>query len=442
MILTKNGMETSPQSYPDRNTKLWNDPNRMSIPDWIKEYMDYHSDVVHNLTRHNWKNHKYLILQCYRTNERCGGLSDRLKPIPLILLAAQRSNRILFVDWDRPLELPHFLIPPPNGFQWIVPDFLIPMIRSSSTSAAAASESTLIISRASQILSAANSSDALQIHTHLQDYRGGESQYDEELGDGAFQAVYHELFRIFFEPSPEIQALMDRHLVRESTSSSSSGAGGASTLPPLVEGQYNVAHYRAEYGKEVNRYPILSDPTFLKYVTINAIRCASELQPLLSVSTMDGKNDIPIYFASDHPWAVATARQLARHVQYPIITFLRTEDTPRHLDDYGQEIPHGDSSNETTMATTSTSNPQPSDYYSTFVDLFLAGSGRCVTYGRGGFGRLAALLSFNTTCQSKHVKGFFPNKCKGRPPFRDLFPSTTNQSTTIEKVDDTLPFLF
>ena len=54
---------------------------------------------------------------------------------------------------------------------------------------------------------------------------------------------------------------------------------------------------------------------------------------------------------------------------------------------------------------------------STFVDLYLAGNGNCVTYGRGGFGRFASLLSFNVSCNVKHVKNFFPQDCKGLPPF-------------------------
>ena len=87
-----------------------------------------------------------------------------------------------------------------------------------------------------------------------------------------------------------------------------------------------------------------------------------------------------------------TARTLAREVDNLIVTFNRTDDKPRHLDDFDN--------NNTTLS---------SDYYSTLVDIHLAGSGRCVTYGRGGFGRLAALLSIHSTCHSKHVKQVFPN---------------------------------
>jgi hypothetical protein len=347
----------------------------VAIPDWMKEYMDYHTEVVQNLTPQNWVEHKYLVLRCYRKDDRCGGLSDRLKPVPLILLAAQRSQRILFIDWDRPVELQNFLVPPRNGFQWLPPRFLASIFRSSA--------SNEMVSRASYIISKAQTSNAVQVHTHLQDFRGGETQFDEQLGQGSFQAVYHDLFRIFFEPSPGIQALIDRHLIREPSSKV------VFSRESLIEGQYSVAHYRAEYGKEIQRHPILSDPDFLTNIAINAVRCASELQT----------SSVPIYFASDNPLALKTVRQLAQAVDYPIVTFHREEDIPKHLDKYDNDT-------------------RPSDYYSTFVDLYLAGSGRCVTYGRGGFGRFASLLSFNATCSSKHVKQFFANTCYGRPPFQ------------------------
>ena len=46
---------------------------------------------------------------------------------------------------------------------------------------------------------------------------------------------------------------------------------------------------------------------------------------------------------------------------------------------------------------------QPSDYYSIFVDLYLMGMGHCFSYGQGGFGRYALLLSYNATCSRRHT---------------------------------------
>ena len=375
------------QPMMDGEAFLWT--NRSMFPDWMKSYMDWHASVVVNLKQENWKNYKYLVLRCYRKDERCGGLSDRLKPVPLMLLAAHRSKRILLIDWDRPCALQEFLITPVGGFQWNVPSFMIPLLRNGSF---------YVVTRASNLIESCSQYDSRVLYTHLHDAQGGMTQYDEEFGTGAFAQVYHALFRTFFQPSPNVQYLIDKHLVTDPMQASSNDK-------LLVQGQYSVAHFRAEYGREVKRHPLLLEPAFLQKVTMNAIRCASELQPSVEA--------VPIYFASDNPVALATARQIAKVFDYPIITFERSEEKPRHLDDY-------DKNNVT----------RPSDYYSTFVDLFLAGSGKCVTHGRGGFGRFASLLSFNVTCSSKHVHRFYPVNCQGRAPFhRPLFEIESSGGT-------------
>jgi hypothetical protein len=143
-----------------------------------------------------------------------------------------------------------------------------------------------------------------------------------------------------FIPSPPIQKLID---------AKSQSVG-------LIPGQYSTAHFRAEYGKEVQRHPVLQTVSFIQKVALNAVACASFIQP-----------GDPIYFASDNMLALETVRDFAKQQNYPIITFDRQEKTPLNLDK---------SENETI------SYP-PSDYYSTFIDLYLAGNGKCVAHGRG-----------------------------------------------------------
>lgn len=356
------------------------------IPDWMKEYMDWHASVVATLSLDNWEHYNFLVLRCYRKDERCGGVSDRLKPVPLMVLAAQRSNRVLFIDWDRPCPLSEFLVPPPGGFQWAAPTFLLSIFQE---------HPSLVLTRAANLIERCQDSDAKLIQNHIHDTQGGMTQYDRELGTGSFQQIYHELFRIFFVPSPGVQRLIDLQLqLKVQTNDGSLSTKNHSLL--LVEGEYSVAHYRAEYGREISRHPLLTEPAFLRKVAINAIRCASELQP----------QRVPIYFASDNALALETARELATTLHYPIITFDRSEKVPLKLDDYNKTTP-----------------VRPSDYYSTFVDLYVAGSGKCVTHGRGGFGRFASLLSFNASCSFKHVKQFFPVTCEGRSPFRGIASS-------------------
>ena len=384
---------------------LWRkEPN--NLPDWMKEYMDWHHDVVTNkklLTNETKHEYNFLILRCLRYDERCGGVSDRLKPIPLFLLAASKSKRLFFIYWDRPCPLERFLVPPNGGsgggdrngdgsdggvgFQWSMPSFLVDdfnqVLRRPLT-------------RASKLISGCQDDGWIK-SAHLHDATGGAPQYDEVCGKDAFLNVYHDMFRSMFVPSPQLQSVLDQ--VRFTTGTGTGAFDGSSSdqipnayiRPLLRPGTYSVAHYRAEYGKEVDRHPMLTSPEFIQKVAINSLRCAIQLQP----------ND-PIYFASDNMMALQFVRQYASEIRYPIYTFDRQETIVLRLDEYNSTI-HSDVTD-------------PSGYYSTFIDLYLAGNGRCVTFGRGGFGRYANLLSTNSSCAVSHVRNFYPVGCVGHGP--------------------------
>jgi hypothetical protein len=380
------GPDLPPSNDNSSNATLWRaNPN---IPPWLQDYMDWHRNVVSTqLTGHNWHRYRYLVLRCYRFDERCGGVSDRLKPVPLLLLAAARSNRVFFIHWDRPFPLEEFLEPPPGGLNWSVPQFLVEEVKKHQKGA---------MTRATQVLEGASRDDGMVKMVHIHDALGGSVQYDEVMGKGAFSAVFHDLFRFLFRPSPGLRRQIDGRQLH-------GGAGtAAAALPP---GRYSVAHYRAEYGREVGRHPKLTEPAFIRKVALNSLRCAIQLQP-----------GDPIYFASDNIVALRAVREHALQTGYPIYTFDRDEDVVLKLDDYG-DIDRGNKSDTTTASSSGGLSPiRPSDYYSTFVDLYLAGSGTCVTFGRGGFGRFASLLSFNSSCAFKHVKQFYPVPCMGSPP--------------------------
>jgi hypothetical protein len=348
------------QQQNDKN--LWADnPN---LPDWMKEYFSWHAHQLALISQSNWKtnNRRYLLLRCYREDERCGGVSDRIKPLPLILLAAYQSQRLIFIDWSRPCRLEEFLVPPVGGLNWTTPEWMRDAFSQEPVN------NRKLCTQAGRLLEVANTTTTTVVQTHMHDTFGGANQYNEIEGDNAFSNIYHDLFRVVFTPSPPIQRLID---------SKSESVG-------LIPGQYSTAHYRAEYGKEVQRHPILQKESFIQKMALNAVACASFIQP-----------GDPIYFASDNMLALETIRDFAKQENYPIVTFDREEKTPLPLDNFGNE----------------TISYLPSDYYSTFIDLYLAGNGICVAHGRGGFGRFANMLSFNSTCVIRHTKSFFPEIC-------------------------------
>lgn len=84
---------------PAQANNLWD--NNPSIPDWMKEYFDWHTQQLSKINETNWKSFKYFILSCKKSYERCGGVSDRLKPVPLLILSASRSQRLFFIHWEK-----------------------------------------------------------------------------------------------------------------------------------------------------------------------------------------------------------------------------------------------------------------------------------------------------------------------------------------------------
>jgi hypothetical protein len=93
-----------------------------SLPPWMKEYFGWHRAERGRLTRGNWETRRYLVLRCLEDDAECGGASDRLGPLPYLLMLAHRARRLLFIHWSRPAPLEEFLVPPAGGMDWTVPE--------------------------------------------------------------------------------------------------------------------------------------------------------------------------------------------------------------------------------------------------------------------------------------------------------------------------------
>lgn len=309
------------------------------LPDWVKEYFAWHHQQTKILNENNWHDFNYLVVQCMKEDDHCGGTSDRLKPIPLLLLMAYRYKRIFLIHWTRPFRLEEFLVP--NAINWTVPEYL-PLTD--------VEENGKIVAKATNIEMYSAKSTIRFVRTKLQSFDGGLTVY-ENTTDSTYAEIYHDLFRLLFDPAPPIARTLKQEM---------NDAG-------LVQGEYAVAHYRAFYGRSSRR------PTSIAKFAINAVNCASQLRP-----------GGPVYFASDSLYAIGTVRNYSKEHGYKIVTIENQE--PLHLDKDDLETER-----------------QPSDYYSIFVDLYLMGMGHCFSYGQGGFGRYALLLSYNATCSRRHT---------------------------------------
>lgn len=331
------------------------------FPKWARRYFNWHNKRRRNLNETNWKSQKYLMLRCTHEDKKCGGLADRLKPLPYLLLLAARHKRIFMIRWNTPSKLEEFLLP--NKLNWSVPDWMEEKLLNNE------------VSRVSKLtgrkFNHLKKTDlhATVIEGRMQDLHGGADYYEKIVTDPneTYEKVYHNLFKALFTPSPPIQKLIDAKMNDDG----------------LKPGEYAVAHYRAFYGYESKKHK--RTKAKLKHLAVNAVNCASVFRP-----------GGPVYFASDSEVAVKTVKQYAKKNKLSISVL--DGDEPLHIDKFGPENPK-----------------PPSAFYSVFVDLLLMANGNCVTFGQGGFGRFALLLSNNATCTGRHIYRNKPQECEWNP---------------------------
>ena len=330
---------------------LWEEKR---LPQWMKEYFVWHDKVHRSLLPSNWKNHKYLIMTCTARHDHCGGVSDRLKPLPLLLLLAHRSQRLLLIKWTRPCALEEFMLPPRGGLNWTTPDWLFSEIEQLGPLAV----------QLSGLLPVVESSEMV-VRTRYQSNNAGALYYNnqtEYVGQNnlTFETVYHDLFRTVFEPSPPVASLVN----------------AAMEQMGLVPGHYSAAHVRALYGRQHR------NPNETALISLNAVNCASELRP-----------GGPVYFAADTKHAVDVVRGYATQHQLPI-RFTAHPTEPLHLDKF---------ENWTTSP--------PSDFYASFVDLYLLAQSRCVAYSNGGFGTFGLILGYDPFCSVRYFQRKILHEC-------------------------------
>jgi hypothetical protein len=331
------------------------------------DYFAWHAEQRILLNESNWTEQKYLIMHCYQHDSRCGGLSDRLTAIPFVLLMAARTKRLFMIRWSRPCKLEEFLVPNENGVDWSVPEWLEAGLDSRGTKRSASRTSPM------RIVEEIGGDTNIVAQTKIQNFFGGSMQYDELVGNSngtvpirdSYDTIFHDLFRIMFQPSPYVAKLVTDKM---------DGSG-------LSPGEYSVAQFRAFYAVENKKHE--RSEQYLIERAINAVNCASSLRP-----------GMPVYFASDSKFAIDEVKKYAWKKNHSIVTF------------DSQEALHLDKGNG------NGTSQHPSAYYSVFVDLYLMGTGRCVTYGDGGFGKLAALVSYNSTCTRRHSYKTTIHKCE------------------------------
>ncbi len=387
--------------------------NSTMFPQWLEEYLDWHRGTKNQLTRSNWDATKYLIVGCFETYDNCGGISDRLKPLPMLLWEAYQTHRILLIWWEKPKSLEEWFVPPnygDGGIDWTVPLFLKEEILKAQPKIRDSKGVHYLDNWKRRDKFRMGSSQQRAVVYKIQSPDAGEEHYVEEqilhakkssgsnfsndtlasspssIIGTTYQDVFHQLFRRFFTPSPRLAELLNSKM-RQHT---------------LVPGEYTAVHLRALYGNRGHR-----DFKEAIELAVLGANCASNLYP-----------GTPIYFASDMSFAVDAAHAYGNLHGLPIVSLDSDPDlgstNPIHLD----KDPDW-------------KNRSASAYDSTFVDLYLLAESRCVAYSNGGYGLFGSLLSHESECRMRFFKG--RKKIKKCTWMNDKFE---RQGLSLPKVED------
>jgi hypothetical protein len=322
--------------------------SRQELPVWMTEYFSWHHETRSNLNETNWNQTKYLIMACEKGWESCGGISDRLKPLPFVVLQAARHKRLLFIDWQKPKALQEFLVPPHGGVDWRVPTWMRNHLRSLGGDVSCGCDD---LNRKSYI-----KAEDPAIRLKLQTADAGEPLYASQPDSySTYGDVFHGLFRAFFAPVPRLQATIDQKMKEHD----------------LVPGEYAAVHLRNMYGKRMWRHP---NETIA--LAVNGINCASTILP-----------GAQIYYAADDKFAVEAAKEYGRQRSLPVGS-LDFQDDPIHIDKDDEW-----------------QTRNPAVYDDTFLDLFMLGQARCVAYSNGGYGTFGSLLSYDSSCSIRYFRG-------------------------------------
>lgn len=313
-----------------------------TVPPWLQSYFRWHKETMATLNEGNWNEIKYTKLVCPAYSNHCGGLADRVGPMPYHLRIAAQSHRILFIEWEKPAPLEEFLRPPIGGMDWRIPGWLIPLLKQDGD----------VATVHDRVLEAVLDKNLQVAKLKFQTNDHGATYYNiyRQPGELEFHYVFRDIWRVLFTPSPRVANKLQTFWKENR----------------LEPGVYSSAHLRALYAVRKRPSP------WVRRWTRHAVDCLA----------LYGNR---VYFASDSNVATKCAVDYGRQIGMTVISSSQHEKPPLHID-----------------KTPNWSKMPPSEFDPAFVDLYVLGSSRCVGTSMGNYGRLASWMSSNVSCSFAH----------------------------------------
>ena len=319
-------------------------------PAWFREYMSWHAVARSQLNETNWEDYNYLLLRCV-PGVVCGGASDRLKHVPVMVLLAAKAEpkRLFFIHWSKPCPLEEFLIPPAGGLDWTLPPWLAHQMQANSTIG------PILKLDGPDLKASWNQTTQNVVVVNRMLYAHGIFQaFIDPDKDPDFWTSYGSIWNAVFTPSLGVQAAIDE---------TKRGLG-------IEHGNYDSIHVRARYAKDK------VDAHEERY----ALRC------LLSLPNTTKTNG-PIFIAADSLRTVRDAVDYGKTQNVTVVGRVNATE-PLHLD-RGSIFLRG---------TMDWQNHTPSEFYDTFADLYVISGSTCISHGDGGYGKWATLMGASRTC--------------------------------------------
>ena len=398
-------------------TDLWEESKTSTspttlLPEWMKRYFRFHKEAraQWTQTRISNKNHtqtpRILLLECHETSTHCGGTADRLSAMPVLLRWAAQSHRLLLIYWGRPAPLERFLLPPVGGLDWRVPLSHQARLLNPRMGKFASTQDDILRLVDSPTISVVHC--RFQAHDHGADYFNSQKDASEH----SFEVVSRDVWRILFTPSLPLQ----NRIVQVMNDMG------------LAPNQYVSTHLRALYAVSTR------EPDVVNYWTRNAINCSSHY----AIDASTSHEQQPIYFTADNRAATLLAYLYGSQMGVNVVKRSSTAE-PLHLD-----------------KATNWETRDPSEFYDSFVDLYLLSMSRCVAFGMGGYGKFASWLSYNASCSMQHHAAVGITACElaenpskrtrkvnavpvNRTIFHPPMPIRTDLNTKIQDHDGMLP---
>ncbi|KAL7536846.1 hypothetical protein ACHAWF_005589 [Thalassiosira exigua] len=384
--------------------------SREIIPIWMSEYFAWHQEQREKVGNNTGDDVKYLVVRCLQ-GEKCGGLSDRMKPMPFYLMVANLTRRVMLIHWEKPCELEHFLLPPTNGLDWRVEgtNVTIDDIRNNDNfhnghgnglsgvvrtlmgvlpggkHFVQAKVLNMVLDGGTYITNARDlfnrwRKEANQRPAHPDAYLGwnkGVSVNDHDL--------FEDVFRLLFEPTPRLHdAIYDQMSDLDILNGEFAAAQVRAKNPKLIPDDIAVEWAQKSDSRQFDAYQakqhldMAEEVAYTEKVNLflmqsfsNAVECADQMAP-----------GLPIYLASDSGFG----KYMQNISDYDIRVAAWDMDTdPPHIDSNANQ------------------GRDPSDFFLPFADVFIMARAKCLSHSGTGFGMFPLRMSGNS-CVLVHTK--------------------------------------